>query len=146
MPDGEVAPPAVGNGNGTGKDVNCGLGGGINALDEEDDVTAILRGDGIMNLSATVALSLVVEVTAGFPVLLMLLVLSPALRPAPNPAPCPRPPPVTPTIALGGDFALPTPGPAPLTVLPSSLSSRTECLLKVGTNPCKSNEINRFDK
>lgn len=149
---GVVAAPAVGNGSGNGKGVNCGLGGGIKALDEEDDVTPRLREetrDGMMNLSATLVLSVVfVLVVAGFPILLMLLVLSPALgrpRPRPNPCACPpRPPPVAPTIALGGDLAPPTPCPTP--PLPSSLSSRTACLLRVGTNPCKSNEMNRLDK
>ena len=107
-----------------------------------------------MNLSATVLLSLVFVLAGGLP---MLLVLSPnpgaLLGPVPRRPnacefPCPaRPPPVEPTIALGGDLALPTPGPAPAPpALPSSLSSRTACLLSVGTKPCKSNEINRFDK
>ena len=72
----EVAPPTVGNGKGTGKGVNCGLGGGIKALDE-DDVTARLRGEGMMNLSATVVLSLVFVLLVGLPILFMLLVLSP---------------------------------------------------------------------
>ena len=76
----EVAPPTVGNGKGTGKGVNCGLGGGIKALDEVGDVTARLRGDGMMNLSASVLLSLgfvLVVVTTSLPILFMLLVLSP---------------------------------------------------------------------
>lgn len=89
MPDdGDEVFPVVGNGNGTGKGVNCGLGGGIKALDEEDDVTARLRGEGIMNLSATDALSLVFVVDTGLPILLVLLVLSPKpapLCPVPNP-------------------------------------------------------------
>ena len=133
----EVGPPTVGNGKGTGKGVNCGLGGGIKALDEDDDVTAGLRGDGMMNLSATVFLSLVfvlVVVATGLPILPV-----PSSKPgglfgpvpmSPNVCECPcapRPPPVEPTIALGGDLALPTPA------LPSSLSSRTACLLSVGT-------------
>jgi len=59
-----VVPPEVRKGNGVGKGVNCGLGGGIKALDEEDDVIARLRGDGMMNRSATDVLSLVFRVVA----------------------------------------------------------------------------------
>jgi len=59
-----VVPPAVGKGNSAGKGVNCGLEGGIKALDEEDDVIARLRGDGMMNRSATDVLSLVFRVVA----------------------------------------------------------------------------------
>jgi hypothetical protein len=115
-------------------------------------VTGRLRGDAMMNLSATV----LVVLATGLPIPFMLLVLSPKpgvlLGPVPRrpnacECPCaPRPPPVEPTIAQGGDLALPTPGPTPPPpALPSSLSSRTGCLLKVGTKPCKSNEINLFD-
>ena len=105
-----------------------------------------------MNLSTTVLLSLVfvLVVATGLPILFMLspkpgALLGPVPR-KPNACECPRPtrpPPVEPTIALGGDLALPTPAPL---ALPSSFSSRTACLLKVGTKPCKSKEINRFDK
>ena len=68
-----MAPPTVGNGKGTGKGVNCGLGGGIKALDEGGEVTARLTGDGMMNLSATLSLVFALVVVAtGLPILLVL--------------------------------------------------------------------------